>query len=266
MKTKRFIVLIFCLIGTVLYSQTINRVEIRGKVVVDWNELEGITVYNASSNKGTVTDKEGVFELEVAINDRVQFAALQFQNFEVVITQDVMESKFLTVFLVEQVNKLDEVIILPHDLTGNIAIDLKSVELVNPDLDAVYFGLDNLDKMEFFDGYSTRVDNMALQSGVLKYQADFVKLLSTIIKPFVKSNTRRRNKKQIPNRTILGLYSKVYLKGVLSIPESDIVEFVFFVEEDNFDLKLLNPKREFEFLEFLKSQEEKFVLVKYGKK
>lgn len=264
MKTNHFIILVLCLIGTCSFAQDIVRTEVTGKVIVDRNELEGITVYNSSSNEGTVTDKEGGFTLKVALNDQVQFAALQFQNFDVVITEEIISSKSLIVYLVEQVNKLDEVIILPHDLTGNINVDTKSITLVNPDLDALYFGLANLHRMEFFDGYSTKVDNIALQSGTLMYQTDFVKVIGTIVKPFLKSKSRKSESEFKPKQTILDLYPKVYLKDILSLPEKDIVEFIYFVEEQDFDFNLLNPQREMEFLKFLKSQEHKFALIKYG--
>jgi len=264
MKTKYFIILVLCLIGTYSFAQDIIRTEVTGRVIVDRNELEGITVYNSSSNKGTVTDNEGGFKLNVALNDRVEFAALQFQDFEVVITKEIISSKSMIVYLVEQVNKLDEVIILPHDLVGNLNVDTKSITLVNPDLDALYFGLANLDKMEFFDGYSTRVDNIALQSGTLKYQADFVKILGTLLKPFLKPELRKNDLEFKSKQTILEMYSKEYLKNILSISEKHIVEFIFYVEEQDFDFNLLDPKREMEFLEFLKSQEQKFALIKYG--
>jgi len=264
MKTNYFITLILCLICSVLCAQNVERVEIEGRVVVDRNDLEGITVYNSSSNKGTVTDKEGGFTIKVALNDRLQFAALQFENFEVNITQDVLDSKILTVFLVEQVNKLDEVIILPHDLSGNLAIDTKSVALFNPNLDALYFGLANLDKMEFENQHLEVVENTALQTNVIKYQTDFVKIIAAILKPITTSKSKKIKKELKPKQAILDLYTMAYLKELLSIQDKDIVEFLYFVEDNNFDLSLLNPEKEFEFLKYLKSQEQKFALIKYA--
>ena len=113
-------------------AQDVERIEISGKIVVDSNDLEGITVYNSSSNKGTVTDENGKFLLNVALNDIVEFRALQFQDFTVTIDENIIKSKKMTVFLVEKVNKLDEVVILPYDLTGNLAVDIESVRTFNP--------------------------------------------------------------------------------------------------------------------------------------
>jgi len=259
-------VLLLSLTSAISFSQNFEHVEISGRVVVDRNDLEGITVYNTSSNLGTVTDKEGVFTLKVSLNDLVQFAALQFQNFEIVITQEILDSKVLTVFLVEQVNKLDEVIILPHDLLGNLVLDTKSIELINPNLDALYFGLANLDKIEFANQHLDIVENIAFQTNVIKYQTDFVKIIGAIFKPFAKPKSSKVRNQLREKQTILDLYSLAYLKEILSLPENDLVEFIYFVEEDDFDFSLLNPKREFDFLELLKSQEQKFALIKYGEK
>ena len=92
---------------------------------------------------------EGKFQILVALNDRLEISALQFENFEVVITQDIIDSKFVTVVLVEEINKLPEIIILPYGLTGDLTVDAIRVKTVNPNLDALYFGLDNQDKIDF---------------------------------------------------------------------------------------------------------------------
>ena len=60
-------------------AQDIQRVEISGKIIVDSPDVEGVTVFNATSNKGTITDAEGKFSILVALNDRLQISALQFE-------------------------------------------------------------------------------------------------------------------------------------------------------------------------------------------
>ncbi len=130
-------------------AQNSDRIEVSGKIVVDSDDLEGITVFNTSAKKGVITDENGLFKLDVALNDIIEFRALQFQNFTVTIDENIIKSKKMTVFLVEKINKLDEILILPYDLTGNLLVDIESVKTFNPDLDAIYFGLANMnDKYE----------------------------------------------------------------------------------------------------------------------
>ena len=86
---------------------------------------------------------------------------LQFKDFTIAITEKVITSKRLTVILVEEINKLDEVVILPFDLTGNLNADLENVRTYNVSLDDVYFGLDHIEDFEFSADYKTKADNLA---------------------------------------------------------------------------------------------------------
>ena len=117
---------------TQIYSQELERVNIAGTIIVNSLDLEGVTVYNAISNTGTVTDKKGQFVIGAALNDKLIISALQFQNFEITINQDIMDSQTLIAVLVEEVNKLPEVVILPYGLTGNVSTDIARIKTVNP--------------------------------------------------------------------------------------------------------------------------------------
>ena len=265
MQTNRFLILFLCLTTALTYAQDVVRVEVKGNIVVDRNEIEGVTVFNSSSNKGTVTDKDGGFIIEVALNDRLEFAALQFKDFNVVITQDIIDAKAMTVLLVEQVNKLPEVLILPHNLTGNLVTDVNSIALVNPDLDALYFGLGNLDKIDFTEDHLSAVTNLAMRQQNLLYGVNMVDVLGILLNQIFPSKNRVEFVPEYKRQRILEIYDKDYLIAALNILEKDLVEFVYYIEEDNFNFALLEPHREFEFLEFLKSQEQKFVAIKYDK-
>lgn len=265
MNTNHFIVIVFLFFSAFGLAQDVQRIEIQGKIIVDRNDLEGVTVFNKSSNKGTVTDKEGLFTIDVALNDQLEFSALQFQNFTVTISQEIIDRKELTAYLVEQINKLDEVLILPHKLTGDLFTDTQSVELVNPNLDALYFGLDNLDKIEFLDDHLTGVHNIAMPERRLVYGVNMVDVVGLLFKSIFKPKEKKIVAPSEYRKSILEVYTKEYLSLILNIKNEDIVEFVYYVEENEFDISLLGPKREFEFIDFLKQKEKEFVTIKYGK-
>ncbi len=146
---KSIILLLCCVFTLSAFSQDDERVTINGRIVVASNDKEGVTVFNTSSNKGAITDENGIFEIAVTLNDILEFSALQFQDFTVTITKNVIESKQITVLLVEEINKLDEVVLLPFGLTGNLDADLDNVRTYNVSLDAVYFGLDHIEEFDF---------------------------------------------------------------------------------------------------------------------
>ena len=177
---KYFLSFFFLFFTYTLFAQDSTRVEVKGKIIVNTPDIEGVTIYNVSSNKGTVTDANGEFKLNVMLNDKVEISALQFKDFSLVVTQSIVKNKQMTVFLVEQINKLDEVVILPYDLTGVLKEDIQSVEVFNPDLDAIYFGVNDISVYQFSDDQYSKVENLAMmnQNDRIRYQANGVAITS----------------------------------------------------------------------------------------
>ncbi|TJY36449.1 carboxypeptidase-like regulatory domain-containing protein [Pontimicrobium aquaticum] len=264
MKANHIILFFLCLISTSIYSQD-NRIDINGTIYVDRNDKEGVTVFNSSSGKGTITDKEGKFTIAVTVNDRIEFSALQFEDFVVVITQQMIDVKEISVFLIEQVNKLNEVLILPHNLTGNLSFDANNIELMNPNLDALYFGLGNLDKFEFTDDHLSDIKNIAVNKNSVVNGIDVVNVFGKLLIPIFKSKNNKDEASSYEKKRILDVYSKVYLAQMLNIKEKNLMEFIYYVEENNFDYSLLNSNKEFEFISFMKQQKKKFLKVKNDK-
>ena len=241
--------------SNIVLSQTIERIEVIGKIVVDSEDKFGITVFNKSSKKGNITDEKGEFSIKVTLNDVVEFRALQFQDFTVIIDEDIIKSKRMTVYLVEQVNKLDEVIILPYDLTGNLVVDIESVKTFNPDMDAIYFGLGNIHLYEFSDDYRSKVVNIAMPERGLVYGVNVVNLVGMFLEPLF--NKSKKNKKidekavNIPVEGFKEHYSTQFLVDNFKIPDDQIDEFITYVETHGLDYSLLKEGKEFEFLDFI---------------
>jgi hypothetical protein len=246
-------------------AQDVQRIEVNGRIIVDSPDIEGLTVFNASSNKGTITDEEGKFSILVTLNDRLEFSALQFENFVVVITQDIIDSNALTVVLVEEVNKLPEVIILPYGLTGNLTVDAIRAKTFNPNLDALYFGLDNLDKIDFTDDYISGVRNTAMPDNRFYYAADAIKIIGLLVKPLFKSKKNRDEATLASDRDIVEKYSPEYLMDKLNIPKHQMNEFIYFVEDSGMDKTLLEDGKELQFLEYIIKKSKEFQANKNGK-
>jgi hypothetical protein len=271
---KKPILLIAFLLSTIsLVAQGVDRIEINGKIVVDSDDLEGITVYNTSSNRGTVTDAEGKFTLKVTLNDVIEVRALQFKDFTVTIDEKIMDSKKMTVFLVEKVNKLDEVVILPYDLTGNLMVDIESVKTFNPDLNAIYFGLANINDYDFSDDYKSEVVNIAMdkQGQNMIYGLNVVNMVGLLLKPLFKSDKhkqvvdRKDTVAKIPVGEFKDHYSTKFLVDNFHIPENKVDAFINYVESNGLDYSLLKSGKEFEFLEFISQKSQEFLASESGK-
>jgi len=270
---KLNLLLFLCLSTAMMsFSQDIERIEISGKIVVNSEDLENVTIYNTSSNRGTLTDDKGKFKLEVALFDIIEVRALQFQNFTFTIDKNIIDSKKATVFLVEKVNKLNEVVILPYDLTGNLVIDMESVKTFNPDLDAIYFGIGDISAYEFPDDNKSKVENIAARGpgNDIRYQMDGAAIIGLLLKPLFKSIKEKNEKKkdQIIARSSTGLtdyYSARYITDNFKIPEDNIDEFIIYVESHGLDYSMLKKGKEMEFLEFLTLKSDEFLRSEGGK-
>jgi hypothetical protein len=258
MKKFFFILIISCFTIASAFSQEVNRIKVYGLIIVDSVDVEGVTVYNKSANKGTITDSEGLFTIDVALNDRVEISALQFENFVIVINEDIISTKMMTVFLVERINKLDEILILPFSLSGNLNSDMATVKTYNPDLDALYFGIKSMDKYEFTDDFKSGVVNIAMEEGYYYNGADFVQIIGLLVKPIFKSKKKDGMKFTNTYQNLTAKYSLSYLVKNLSIPQDKVNEFVYFVENSGFDTSLMDDGKELQFLEFLVAQSKLF--------
>lgn len=256
----------FLTVSILSFSQDIKRIEISGKIVVNSDDLENVTIFNTSSNKGTLTDENGKFNIKVALNDILEVRALQFQNFTVTIDKNIINSKRATIFLVEKVNKLPEVVILPYDLTGNLMVDMESVRTFNPDLDAIYFGIGDISSYEFPPDEKSEVENIAARGpgNDIRYQFDAIAVVGLLLKPLFKSDKDKNKNKvdqvaNIPTNGLRDYYSAHYLSENFKIPEDKIDEFVNYVEANGLDYSLMKKGKEMEFLEFLSQKSKDFL-------
>ena len=93
-------------------AQDSTRVAVKGKIIVDTPDIEGVTVFNISSNKGTITDEKGEFTLQVMLNDKVEVSALQFKDFSLTVTESIIKNKQMTIIFVF----IKEFLFYQHDL------------------------------------------------------------------------------------------------------------------------------------------------------
>lgn len=269
---KKIIVTLFCTFSIIAFSQDIDRITINGRIIVSAQDKEGVTVYNTSSNKGTVTDEIGEFKIDVAINDVVEFGALQFKDFTVVISEQILESKQMTVILVEEVNKLDEVVLLPFGLTGNLNADLENVRTYNVSLDAVYFGLDHIEDFQFSADYKTKAENVAFNEynpkvdnmlNLVNLAGFLVSQVADIGGEEMTNQDKALNK--TPFKNALEQYSVNFIHVNFDIPLDEMNAFVDYVENKGVDESLLAKNKEVQFLERINQLSQSYLKFKGDK-
>jgi len=253
---------LFC-ISFIAFAQDIKRENVNGKIIVEGNDIEGITIYNSSSETGTVSDKNGEFTLAVALNDLIEFRALEYQNFDVQINEAILASKNLDIFLIEVINKLDEVIITRKGLTGNINTDINKVKTFSPKLDVIYFGINNNALYEMGEEKSPVANagnftkNQTMVNGL-----NVVNIVDLLLIPLFRSEVK--NKKaagipEVPVESIKYYLGSNFLIENFDIPEHRVEEFIRYVEDETFNFDLLNYGNEIEFLEILSVKSKVFL-------
>lgn len=268
MKSKLLILIsLVAFIGT---SAQNMRESVHGKIIADVEDLDRILVINKTSGKDVITDENGEFDINVKVNDVIQVRALLFQEFNVKITQPILDSKRLRIFLIEQINKLDEILVLTSGLTGRLDSDVEKVKTFNPRLDAIYFGIKRSDEFDFSADNRTDVENTALHSQMptMVNGLNIINVVDQLLLPLFRSGAQDRSDADVPEiadgqvQTYLG---QEFLTDNFNIPKNKVDEFIQYVEDDNFDFNLLNYGNEMEFLEVLNTKSKVFLKIEGGK-
>ena len=122
-----FFLLVFLLITTLSFSQT---AEITGRVIAN-GDVENIHVINRTSNLFTTTNSGGYFRITATYKDTLQFTSVRYMKKTVVVSYSNIQNRELTVYLEENINVLDEVIV-GRVLTGKLDSDIENSEAERP--------------------------------------------------------------------------------------------------------------------------------------
>jgi hypothetical protein len=128
MQKNRTLCLGLFLVCTWGWSQTFSQKKLEGKVQSADGDVAATHVLNTTTGKATITDIDGYFSIPVSLHDTVLFSAVQYKKKEIVITLSLLESKSVRITLEEALTELDEVIVRPYNLSGDLGLDAKSLQ------------------------------------------------------------------------------------------------------------------------------------------
>jgi len=92
-------------------------------------EVANIHVINTTSKKATITNAYGYFALSVKLNDTIRFSAIQYEKSFLVVDTTILASEIVTITLKESLTVLEEVVITPYKLSGDIYKDIQSLKV-----------------------------------------------------------------------------------------------------------------------------------------
>lgn len=136
--------LLFCILvftNVVVFGQQ-HFVDLKGTVTSTTEEVVDVYVLNRTTEKGTITNLNGYFSIPVREKDTLEFSAVQFANKIIVVTASMLDAKNFIVPLEESLTALNEVVVKPFNLSGDLSTDLNNLPL-KPVVNGRTLGLPN---------------------------------------------------------------------------------------------------------------------------
>ncbi len=256
MKVKLSIFFVCFIISVSKAQITTSRVMIEGKISAPiGDDVEGVVIYNRSSNKGTISTKNGEFRINAGINDRIEVVAMQYQHFLILVDKGVVDNRKLNVFLNESINQLEEVVVTPYDLLGNVSVDVKKIGFVQSGIgrvaDETSSRINDIDYDFTQDQQSTLENKVFLEDGMIN-GLNFVNLFKLVY-----SNKEKSKKKKEPSDIdvkVRDMYNDDFFKDFLALEMNQINDFIFFAEDNGLNNRYFESGKELDLLQFLVHQ------------
>lgn len=127
---RYFVVFFFLILSSSAIAQVTEPIiKVSGIISNDNTNLplSNVNIININKVKGTTTDSEGHFEIEVTQSDTLHFSMLGFQPLKVRVTNDWIKNKTTKIQLTERAIALEEVVINSFKLTGYLEVDSKLI-------------------------------------------------------------------------------------------------------------------------------------------
>lgn len=138
MKQKyRYFTFIMVLFSSFVFAQHKERVVLTGRVVSDSLDVENIAIFNLSSNVSAVSNTDGKFSIKARETDTLYFQSLSFVSKKYILTERDFWVEELEIRLDVRINELDEVVVSPFTLTGNLKEDTKKIKVYGSDLSGI---------------------------------------------------------------------------------------------------------------------------------
>ena len=126
MLKKLLLVLLLFITANHSFSQD-KRKLIRGKVVDSIGIVKNANIINLKTSQGTFSSNQGLFRIFVMKGDTLSVSSIQYISKKIVITEEILEKKELTILLKSNIYTLDEFDLKRHNLMGRLGVDTKDV-------------------------------------------------------------------------------------------------------------------------------------------
>ena len=243
--------LLFLFISIHLFAQK-SLVKIEGVVKSDSIFLENINILNLTQNYGASSNSKGAFTLFAKLGDSIMFSSISYTNRVIEISETHINEKKLLIFLEQDLNELDEVLLSPKVRLDFGNIDVQKGIILNTTEDNKKKGPD-LRRMTDPSYGNVGVDFVSIFKLITK---------SLRLKNKGKKSAQKENEQLIeefPDK-LFSLYKANFFRDALNISDDKIYLFLEYCQENGLNNHLTSE--EFVIKNFLIVQSRKFNQIK----
>jgi len=250
--------LIFCLICFVFVTANAQyfSTKIEGHVYSKGGDVVAIHVSNISVQRATITNAKGFFTISAKLNDTLVFTAVQFKKKLIVVNNEILKNKILNVWLETVLTQLDEVVVRPYNLTGELDRDMKNLK-IGPIVTASTLDLPNAQvkpptqsqrKLYAARTWDAKLYGLAITAKLdplFNYFSGRTKMLNERVAREAKYKKIKKIRKFFAD--------SLYIKD-LKIPQTRIIDFVYFCEVDSSFFKTVAIEDKLQLWQFMKKK------------
>jgi hypothetical protein len=248
MKKNSLLLIVFILVSTSVGAQTLFSKKLEGRVYGKDGDVAATHVQNITTKRATITDIDGFFAINVDLNDTLVFSAVQFKRKEIVVTPEILRQRMLNVPLEDALTELDEVVVTPYNLSGDIKKDLN---IIKTDLvvTASTLGLPNAYVLPI-----TKAERELYVATANPFMS-FDPLINAITGRTKMLKKRvARNKLYSRTERVKAFYADSLFRIDLKIPETKIDDFLYFCEVDTEFQTVVDSHDRLKIWEFLRKK------------
>jgi len=241
--TKKLLFLIVLFTTVASFAQEDDRQPLSGSVIYMNIGVPNENVINATAERATITNDQGVFRIDVKVGDQLVFTAVNYNIKVVTVTEEILANNRLVVEVNEKVTELDEVVITPEQKE-------RFLNAKNQEFKEYEYEIDR----------GTGVDNIAMSDAEKGMQdgLNFVNIFRAIFK------SQNENVEEAPKLKVSEVLRQVYDDSFfvvdLQIPQNKIDEFLYYCDDRMPATTLLKKENEFQLIDALVNNSKSFLI------
>lgn len=260
MKSK--LVFIIMLITSNLLAQKLPRDILNGQLIAGSISVDDILITNKTGNTAAVSNEDGTFQIQARVKDTLIFSGFNFPRQILILNASDLRFKVLKIKIEGQAANLDEVVINPNALSGNLKKDSENIKITR--LTASIDNLAAIDKL-YVDDDKSAPDNK-LMPGYLDdtYMVDFAKIGRKLVRSFKRTEADKIKNKDVSRFSVVvqNRFSDDFFRNTLKINQAEQVSFLNFCENDAQAKEMIANENDFELIKFLEQKKQEFRALK----